>query len=292
MLTSMKKAILRLLVSLLIFFTAYFISSFTLEISKDYSLWGFGALLGFVLLVAANSFYFRKLQPLLPSKWIIFLSIFGVILFAFLNSPSLRFSTKVLPSTVCNLLAILASILINTQSVKNRYLYTFLLFLFPFMLNLNLYSSWVHFIEFGNFSGRVEDQQIISFELSDESGNITNNASVKGKIVLFDFWFISCGPCWKKFPQLQEVYEKYQENPQVEIYAVNRPMSNDRPGQSFQSIKDKGYTFPVLQGNQKVMDDFDIYVYPTVVVLDQNGQIAFMGKIDDAERTIQKLLKL
>ncbi|GAB3663244.1 hypothetical protein GCM10028791_38580 [Echinicola sediminis] len=286
----MKKVLLSPLFGLLVFFTAYFISSFTLEISKDHSLWGFGALLGFVLLFITIVFYNKKFSPFLSSKGIVFLSLFGVLLFTFLNSPSLRFSTKVFPSTICYLLGILAASIYSSDSFKKRYLYTFLLFIIPFSLNLNLYSTWVHWVEFGNVSGAVENQKTIPFEVSDEAGNIITNEDVKGNIVLLDFWFISCGPCWKKFPKLQDIYEKYGENPSVKIFAVNRPMASDNPGQSFASIKNKGYTFPVLQGTQKVMDDFDIYVYPTVVLLDQEGKVAFMGKIEDVEENLQKLL--
>ncbi|WP_186756750.1 redoxin domain-containing protein [Echinicola salinicaeni] len=284
-----KKTIFGLLLSIAILLTTYFICDFILDLSKDYSLWGFGALLGFILLLITIHFYYSKGKKFLPTKFIMFLAVFAVVFFIFMSAPSVRFATKVLPSYISFLLGVLAGAIYSDREIQKRHLYTSLLFLFPFFLNLNFYSSWVHFIEFGNISGKVDEKIHVPFEVQDINDNSLQNKDFEGKIVVFDFWFISCGPCWVKFPDLQKLHEKYKDSPQVEIYAVNRPMPKDKPNQLFNSIEEKGYTFPVLRGTQKVMDDFDIYVYPTIVVLDQEGNIAYMGKIEGVEEVIQKL---
>ncbi|MBD8490521.1 TlpA family protein disulfide reductase [Echinicola sp. CAU 1574] len=286
----MKKWILSLITGLLTFITAFLISDYTLGLSKDYSLWGFGALLGFVLLFVSITFYYKKFDKLLSSKAITFLSLFSVLIFIFVTSPSLRFSTKVFPSYLSYILAVLGAGIFSAKDFKRKGLYTTLLFLFPLLLNLNLYNTWVHFIEFGNISGKVTNKKTIGFEAKAIDGETVSNESLKGKIVVLDFWFISCGPCWKKFPHLQSLYEQYKDNPAVEIFALNRPMTNDKPMQAFHSIKDRGYNFPVLQGTQKIMDDFDIYVYPTVVVLNRNGSIIYMGTIEGVDEILQKEL--
>ncbi|WP_200977233.1 peroxiredoxin [Echinicola sp. 20G] len=286
----MKKWILSLFTGLLTFTTAFLISDYTLGLSKDYSLWGFGALLGFVLLFVSITFYYKKFDKFLSSKAITFLSLFGVLIFIFVTSPSFRFSTKVFPSYLSYLLAILGAGIFSTKDFKRKGLYTTLLFLFPLLLNLNLYNTWVHFIEFGNISGKVTIEKTIGFEAKGIDGETVSNESLKGKIVVLDFWFISCGPCWKKFPQLQDLYNQYKDNQAVEIFAINRPMTNDKPKQAFDSVKDRGYNFPVLQGTQKIMDDFDIYVYPTVVVLNKKGSIIYMGTIEGVDEILQKEL--
>ncbi|UCS92930.1 TlpA family protein disulfide reductase [Echinicola marina] len=284
-----KNIVLGLLLGLAILFTTYFICDFCLDLSKDFSLWGFGALLGFILLFFTTHFYYSKGKKLISTKLIMFLLVFAVVIFIFMSAPSMRFASKVLPSYISFLLGVLAGAIYSDRKIQKRHLYTSLLFLFPFFLNLNFYTSWVHFIEFGNISGKVDEQIYVPFEVQNIDNKILQNDSFKGKVVVLDFWFISCGPCWVKFPDLQKLYDKYKENPQVEIYAVNRPMPKDKPNQLFEAIEEKGYTFPVLKGTQKVMDDFDIYVYPTIVVLDQEGNVAFMGKIEGVEDVIQKL---
>lgn len=104
-----------------------------------------------------------------------------------------------------------------------------------------------------------------------------------------DFWFVRCPPCWVKFPELQRIYENYRDNDSFALYAVNR---NDEPEELFSKIKDKGYTFPVLRGNQNLMDALGIYKYPSVMILDKEGKMIFLGNLDDAEKKLEYLLNV
>ena len=167
-----------------------------------------------------------------------------------------------------------------------------LLFIFPLLMAFGLNDLWVHKIEYGNFYGEVKNQVEVPFELTNKAGEIVDNESLKGKIVLLDFWFINCGPCWVKFPEVQEMHEKYESNPLVEIYAVNRPMRRDGPEELFTKIEEKDYTFPVLKGTQEAMDAFGVYKYPTVVLLNKKGEMVFMGELDAARVKLESLLEV
>jgi len=159
-------------------------------------------------------------------------------------------------------------------------------------MTFGVYDMWFHKIEYGSWTGEVTAQDLATFELLNKGGEVFDNESLKGKIVLFDFWFIGCGPCWVKFPELQRLYEQYQTNPLVEIYAVNRPMSYDKPGALFSRIEDKKNTFPVLAGTQEVMDALQVYKYPTVMIINQNGEKVFIGELKDAEIKLESMLAL
>jgi thiol-disulfide isomerase/thioredoxin len=167
---------------------------------------------------------------------------------------------------------------------------TAILAVVPLMLTFGVYDLWVHRIEYGNFTGKVAEAKTVPFEFENKEGMVITNASLEGKVVLFDFWFINCGPCWVKFPNLQELHEKYASRVDFEVFAVNRPMRNDEPNELFTSIEEEGYTFPVLRGTQEMMDAFDVYVYPTVVLLNKDGKVVFMGEIEKAEELITDLL--
>ncbi len=41
------------------------------------------------------------------------------------------------------------------------------------------------------------------------NGTPLNDADLKGKVVLLDFWAVWCGPCIATFPNLRELHEKY-----------------------------------------------------------------------------------
>jgi len=219
----------------------------------------------------------------------IILAVLFSILPKALNS-TLTYSLKFAPYYLSIILGIAAGYF-YAQKEQQKLKTPILLAIFPIIMSIGIYSLWIHKIEYGNWKGETTEQKIVPFELINKAQEVVNNESLKGKIILFDFWFISCPPYWVKFPDVQLLYDKYQSNPLVEIYAVNRPMPQDKPYELFSRIEERGYTFPVLQGNQKVIDALNVNSYPTVMLLNQKGEIIFMGELEDAEKKIETILE-
>src|ERR1700730_13264442 len=48
------------------------------------------------------------------------------------------------------------------------------------------------------------------FKLSDLNGNSVALSSMRGKIVLLDFWSISCGPCIREMPMIEATGESHK----------------------------------------------------------------------------------
>jgi thiol-disulfide isomerase/thioredoxin len=59
------------------------------------------------------------------------------------------------------------------------------------------------------------------FTMSDLKGNTVKLSDLKGKVVILDFWATWCGPCIQSFPAMQQVANKYKDNPNVKILFVN-----------------------------------------------------------------------
>jgi len=214
----------------------------------------------------------------------------GVVVLALMilngYNTTIKYTIKILPFYVNWLLGLLAGYYYYSGKWRRKYLLIGLA-LFPVIMAAGVNDLWHHKIEYGNWTGNVEAVEIAPFEFLDKNESVVSNASLKGKVVLLDFWFVRCPPCWVKFPEVQRIYENYRDNDSFALYAVNR---NDDPEELFSKIEDKGYTFPVLRGNQDLMDALGIYKYPSVMILDKEGKMIFLGNLDDAEKKLEYTL--
>jgi thiol-disulfide isomerase/thioredoxin len=61
--------------------------------------------------------------------------------------------------------------------------------------------------------------------LRDTSGNLITLSSLKGKVVLIEFWASWCGPCRKSNPALIQIYSRYKSRG-FEIYGISIDQSS------------------------------------------------------------------
>ena len=155
------------------------------------------------------------------------------------------------------------------------------------------YDYWLYKLNYGTFSGYVNNKLSIPIVGNDANGKYVNINDLKGKVVLLDFWYTRCGVCFRAFPQVQELYNKYKDNPSFVLYAVNHPIHSDTIGQAFYTIKSLKYSFPVLLPADKgLADSLGVMAYPTVLVIDKDKKILFQGDLETAEAVVAKLLKI
>jgi peroxiredoxin len=294
----MKKDLINSLISLLIFVlpviaiiisdlltTKFLVGQFGLPES-------IGLILSFILVTLASYLSYTKFQNRLGFRGVtIPLSLFialVIVLFLYLNT--IKYTIKLSPFYLTIIMGLISGYYIAFKE-HTKFKIPLILAVFPLLMSFGINDLWVQRIEYGNWTGTVAEEQVPAFELTNKAGEVVNNESLKGKIILLDFWFIGCRPCWVKFPDLQRIYEQYNSNPSVEIFAVNRSMEGDKPGALFSRIEEKGYSFPVLAGTEKMMDAFNIYKYPTVIIINQDGKLVFAGEIEDAEKNLGSLLE-
>ncbi len=111
------------------------------------------------------------------------------------------------------------------------------------------------------------------FEITDVKGNthkISELLKTKNAVVL-NFWFINCGPCKSEFPFLQKAYEEYKDD--IEIIAVNPVDGTDSSIAEY--AENLGLTFPTASGVDEWNSCMGISAFPTTVVIDRYGTIAF-----------------
>ncbi len=59
---------------------------------------------------------------------------------------------------------------------------------------------------------RMKGQKFPDFELTTLEGKTYRNEDLKGKIVLFNFWFTSCRPCVMELPDINAIVEEYEQD--------------------------------------------------------------------------------
>jgi thiol-disulfide isomerase/thioredoxin len=112
-------------------------------------------------------------------------------------------------------------------------------------------------------------------------GNKISIDSLKGKVVLVNFWASDCKSCIEEMPALINTYNNYKKKG-FEVIAVAMPY--DPPAQVLNYALQKKLPFPVMHdGLSDITTKFgNINLTPTTFIYDKSGkQIAhFQGAID------------
>jgi thiol-disulfide isomerase/thioredoxin len=109
-----------------------------------------------------------------------------------------------------------------------------------------------------------------SFALKTLDGQSVNSESLRGKVVVINFWATWCGPCKEEMPTLQRLQRSLQAD-QFELLAVTTDQQKEAIG-SF--VKEFDLAFPIaLDESKDVSAAFGVRGLPTTVLVGKNGQV-------------------
>jgi thiol-disulfide isomerase/thioredoxin len=111
------------------------------------------------------------------------------------------------------------------------------------------------------------------------SGEQVFSSSLKGRVLVLDFWSSDCGPCRRSMPQLEEFYRRYRSDPRVAFYFVNSGWETLEKAKAFASSGRSGilgiswgskYELPfAYDAGSTTLKAFGFDSNPSTVIIDQ-----------------------
>jgi thiol-disulfide isomerase/thioredoxin len=134
--------------------------------------------------------------------------------------------------------------------------------------------------------------------------------SLRGKVVMLDFFFHKCPPCIRDMPKMMDIYERNKDQGLV-VIGVHSDIVKDIPTMeeflkknTAEKWAGRAIPWPIalagggvvkLEGMSMTTSgatcaQYGVYVYPTKVLIDKKGIVREFIKTGDPEPSIQKLL--
>lgn len=138
----------------------------------------------------------------------------------------------------------------------------------------------------------LEGTTLNELVLEDIDRNKHTLESLKGKVVLMNFWFIHCKPCVAEIPDLNKLKEKFNDKDVVFIAVA---LDNKKSLDKFLETHD--FDFTIVPNGRTLADCFKIPHYPYNVILDKTGKIQYVSDVlslnmmNRLKRKINGLLK-
>ena len=139
---------------------------------------------------------------------------------------------------------------------------------------------------FGSDSPLIGQAPKLNFKMLD--GKKVKLESLKGQIVVLDFWATWCGPCVKSLPNVKKVIDGYPEST-VTLITINQNESKEKV-KSF--LKSRKLDFKVAMDDGEISDKFKVEAIPQTVIVDADGKVQFVkvGVTNDMEKKLRNAI--
>jgi len=114
-----------------------------------------------------------------------------------------------------------------------------------------------------------------SFSLKDLNGTTVTLESLRGKVVVLNFWSKTCGPCLEEMPSLAELAQVVRDRPDVAVIAVSIDEGPDDVNPTLKTVLRGPPPFQVLfdPDAKVVTGEYGTHLFPETWLLDKKGVI-------------------
>lgn len=150
----------------------------------------------------------------------------------------------------------------------------------------NLISVWLKDLgtkEYNHYEW--EGKALPSINYRDLAGKRYNQKTIKGKILVLNFWFINCVNCVNEMPELNKLVKQYENRKDILFLGI----AFDREINLKKFLSNKSFNYAVASDTASYLAKaLDITSYPTQVIVNKKGNIV---KILDTYQEMETILK-
>lgn len=132
-------------------------------------------------------------------------------------------------------------------------------------------------------SGEIPVIPAPDFTLTDQYGETHTLSDYQGQTVFLNFWATWCGPCKMEMPDIQALYEDWDENAgDLVVLGVAAPKgpdslypADDKTAQEIADfLEENGYDYPVLMDTTgELFMAYGVNSFPTTFMIDKEGNV-------------------
>jgi len=111
--------------------------------------------------------------------------------------------------------------------------------------------------------------------------------SLKGKVVVLNFWHTGCAPCRMEIPVLNRLVKEFDEGDVVFI-----AMALDDPETTKSFLMKHQFDYEVVPGAGHIASQFAVRAYPTHIIIDRGGRLdmKLTGASEDIDRRLSTVI--
>lgn len=146
-----------------------------------------------------------------------------------------------------------------------------------------------------NFPGNKKQlgEKALDFSFTDLNDQSYSLSSLKGKVIVLNFWFTGCPPCVSEIPELNQLVQKYMDQ---EVVFLGLALDDAVRLKKF--LLKHPFAYRIIPEAKRLADAYRLPGYPTHVVIDKHSNIAYKNTgygpqtVSDLDQRISELIDL
>ncbi|MBO0726357.1 MAG: TlpA family protein disulfide reductase, partial [Blastocatellia bacterium] len=135
--------------------------------------------------------------------------------------------------------------------------------------NLEGFEAWLNKKDAAKTaSGAGAKRAFPGFSVTSLDGKKYDLATLRGRIVVLNFWYIGCGPCKAEMPDLNKLVKDY-EGKEVTFLAITPDDAESLKA----FLKETTFSYEVIPDTQSLINMLEITAFPAHYVINQQGDV-------------------